>query len=169
MVEPWDAKKLGPSITVWKSTEWSVHWIISWAKIWTVLWSTIKISENLFVIATGFILIYIPLNIPDGKDWLRGKLGLVLTGGAMHSSVQFSLDPQLCLSLWFPHELQHARPPCPSPTPAVHQNSCPLSQWCHPAISFYVIPFSSCPQFLPVSESFPVSQFFAWGCQSIGA
>ena len=102
MVEPWDAKKLGPSITVWKSTEWSVHWIISWAKIWTVLWSTIKISENLFVIATGFILIYIPLNIPDGKDWLRGKLGLVLTGGAMHSSVQFSLAPQLCLSLWFP-------------------------------------------------------------------
>ena len=56
-----------------------------------------------------------------------------------------------------PHELQHARPPCPSPTPGVHSNSRPLSQWCHPAISSSVIPFSSCPQSFPASESFPVS------------
>ena len=92
MVKPWDRKKLGPSITVWNSTEWCVNWIISWAKIWTVLWSTIKISENLFVTTAGFILIYIPLNLPDGRGWLRGKLGLVLMGGAMLSSVQ-SLSP----------------------------------------------------------------------------
>ena len=65
-----------------------------------------------------------------------------------------------------PHESQHARPPCPSPTPGVHSDSCPLSQWCHPAISFSVIPFSSCPQSLP-SESFLVSQLFTWGGQSI--
>ena len=65
-----------------------------------------------------------------------------------------------------PHELQHARPPCPSPTPSVYSNSCPLSQWCHPTISFSVVPFSSCLQSFPASGSFPVSQFFASGGQS---
>ena len=70
-------------------------------------------------------------------------------------------------SLW-PNELQHTRPPCPSPTPGVHSNSHPSSRWCHPAISSSVIPFSSCPQSLPASESFPMSQLFAWGGQSIG-
>ena len=67
-----------------------------------------------------------------------------------------------------PHELQHARPPCPSPTPGVHSNSCPSSRWCHPAISSSVIPFSSCPQSLPASKSFPMSQLLAWGGQSTG-
>ena len=67
-----------------------------------------------------------------------------------------------------PHELQHARPPCTSPTPGVHSNSHPLS-WCyHPAISSSVIPFSSCPHSLPASESFPMSQLFTWGGQSTG-
>ena len=67
-----------------------------------------------------------------------------------------------------PHELQHARPPCPSPTTGVHSNSSPLSQWCHTAISSSVVPFSSCPQSLPASESFPMSQLFASGGQSPG-
>ena len=67
-----------------------------------------------------------------------------------------------------PHESQHTRPPCPSPTPGVHWNSRPLSHWCHPAISSSVVPFSSCPQSLPASESFPMSQLFAWGGQSTG-
>ena len=67
-----------------------------------------------------------------------------------------------------PHESQHARPPCPSPTPGVHPDSCPLSQWCHPAISSSVILFSSCPQSLPASESFPMSQLFSRGGQSTG-
>ena len=67
-----------------------------------------------------------------------------------------------------PHESQHARPPCPSPSPGVHSNSCSSSQWCHPAISSSVVPFSSCPQSLPASESFPMSQLFAWGGQSSG-
>ena len=67
-----------------------------------------------------------------------------------------------------PHELQHTRPPCPSPTPRVHSNSRPSSRWCHPAISSSVVPFSSCPQSLPASESFPMSQLFAWSGQSIG-
>ena len=65
-----------------------------------------------------------------------------------------------------PHESQHARPPCPSPTPGVHSDSRPSSQWCHPAISSSVVPFSSCPQTLPASESFPMSQLFTWGGQS---
>ena len=67
-----------------------------------------------------------------------------------------------------PHELQHARPPCPSPTPRVHSDSRPLSLWCHPAISSSVVPFSSCPHSLPASESFPMGQLFAWGGQSTG-
>ena len=70
-------------------------------------------------------------------------------------------------TLW-PHEPQHARPPCPSPTPGIHSNSCPLSQWCHPAISSSVVTFFSCPQSLPASESFPMSQLFTWGGQSTG-
>ena len=65
-----------------------------------------------------------------------------------------------------PHELQHTRLSCPSPTPGVHSNSHPSSQWCHPAISSSVVPFSSCPQSLPASESFPMSQLFSWGGQS---
>ena len=67
-----------------------------------------------------------------------------------------------------PHESQHARPPCPSPTPGVHSDSRPSSEWCHPAISSSVVPFSSCPQSLPASESFPVSQLFIWGGQRTG-
>ena len=67
-----------------------------------------------------------------------------------------------------PHESQHARPPCPSTTPGVHSNSCPLSRWCHPAISSSVVPFSFCPQSLPASGSFPMSQLFVWGSQSTG-
>ena len=82
------------------------------------------------------------------------------------SSVQFSCS--VVSDSLRPHELQHARPLCPSPTPRVHSNSHPLSRWCHPAISPSVIPFSSCPQTLPASESFPMSQLFAWGGQSTG-
>ena len=67
-----------------------------------------------------------------------------------------------------PHESQHTRPPCPSPTPRVYPKSCPSSRWCHPAISSSVVPFSSCPQSFPASRSFPMSQLFAWGGQSIG-
>ena len=70
-------------------------------------------------------------------------------------------------SLW-PHELQHTRPPCPSPTPGVHPNPCPLCWWCHPTISSSVVPFSSCPQSFPELESFPMSQLFASGGQSTG-
>ena len=69
-------------------------------------------------------------------------------------------------SLW-PHEPQHARPPCPSPIPGVYPNPCPLCQWCHPTISSSVVPFSSCPQSFPASGSFQMSRLFASGGQSI--
>ena len=81
------------------------------------------------------------------------------------SSVQFSRSV-VSDSLWL-HESQHARPPCPSQTPRLYSNSCPLSRWYHPAISSSVVPSSSCPQSLPESGSFPMSQLFAWGGQSI--
>ena len=83
------------------------------------------------------------------------------------NSVQFSRS--VVSDSLRPHESQHARPPCPSPTPGVHSDSCASSWWCHPAISSSVVPFSSCPQSLPASESFPVSQLFAWGGQSTRA
>ena len=82
------------------------------------------------------------------------------------TSVQFSRS--VVSNSLRPHESQHARPPCPSPTPRVHSDSSPLSQWCHPVISSSVVPFSSCPQSLPASESFPMSQLFTRGGQSTG-
>ena len=96
--------------------------------------------------------------------------GMPFSQGALSQyppSVQFSSVAQLSDSLR-PHESQHARPPCPSPTPGVHSDSRPSSQWCHPAISSSVVPFFSCPQSLPASKSFPMSQLFAWGGQSTG-
>ena len=80
------------------------------------------------------------------------------------SSVQFSHS--VVSDSLRPHELHHARPPCPSPTPGVHSNSCPSSRRWHPVISSSVVPFSFCPQSLPASESFPMSQRFTWGGQS---
>ena len=84
------------------------------------------------------------------------------------TSVQFNSVSQSCLTLR-PHALQHTRPPCPSPTPRACSNSCPLSWWCHPTISSSVVPFSSHLQYFPASWSFPRSQFFTLGGQSIGA
>ena len=82
------------------------------------------------------------------------------------SSVQFSHS--VVSDSLRPHESQHTRPPCPSPTPRVHSDSRPSSHWCHPTILSSVVPFSSCPQSLPASESFPMSHLFAWGGQSTG-
>ena len=86
-------------------------------------------------------------------------------GTHMQWTIQFSSVISDCLR---PHESQHARPPCLSPSPGVHPNSCPSGWWCHPTISASVIPFSSCPQSLPAWGSFPMSQLLAWGGQSIG-
>ena len=99
----------------------------------------------------SIIVLYIPRS---GIAWSYG-------------SVQFSLSV-VSNSLW-PHGLQHARPPCPSPTPGAYPNSCPSSRWCHSTISSSTVPFSSCLQSFPVSGSFSMSQFFASGGQSTRA
>ena len=99
-------------------------------------------------------------------SWMFIETGQCLTCILIPSSVQFS-HSVMSDSLW-PHWLQHARPPCPSPTPGVYPNSCPLSRWCHAIISSSVVPFSSCPQSFPASGSFQMSQLFALGGQSIG-
>ena len=96
---------------------------------------------------------------PDPKTYIACSLSLF-------SSVQFSRS--VMSDSLQPHEPQHTRPPCPSPTPRVHPNSCPLSRWCHPTISSSAIPFSSRPQSFPASGSFQMSQLFALGGQSIG-
>ena len=107
---------------------------------------------------------------PLSKEFSRQRYWRGLPFPSHHwfqfSSVQFSCS--VLSDFLRPHESQHARPPCPLPTPWVHSNSCPSSQSCHPAISSSVIPFSSCPQSFPASESFPISQIFAWGGQSTG-
>ena len=103
----------------------------------------------------------------------RGKLqpanyesGQELVLNLTFSSVQFSCS--VASDSLQPHISQHARPPCPSSTPGIHSDICPSSRWCHQAISSSVVPFSSCPQSLPTSGSFPMSQLFASGGQSIG-
>ena len=124
------------------------------------------------------IVLISPLLLLGTEEWahlIYGMLALehhCLPEPAVHfisfqfSSVQFSC---LVMSSSFPpHGLQHARPSCPSPTPGVCSNSCPLSQWCHPTISSSVVPFSFHLQSFPASRSFQMSQFFASGGQSIG-
>ena len=97
------------------------------------------------------------------NEWFDVKLVFLL---CLFPPVQFRCS--VMSDSWRPHESQHTRPPGPSPTSRVHSDSHPSSQWCHPAISSSVIPFSSCPQSIPVSESFPMSQLFTWGGQSTG-
>ena len=97
----------------------------------------------------------------------NGRMGFM----SFHFWIQFSSvqsSPSVMSNSLRLHESQHARPPCSSTTPEIYPNSCPLSRWCYPAISSSVIPFSSCPQSLPASGSFPMSQLFASSGQSIG-
>ena len=107
-----------------------------------------------FVNLYGLILAKVWFNILPHVLWLSTTYSVQLSRSVMSDSLQ-------------PHELQHSRPPSPSPTPGVHPNSCAWSQWYHPAISSSVVPFSSCPQSLPESGSFPMSQLFRSCGQSI--
>ena len=118
-----------------------------------------------------FVIAFLPRSKRLLISWLQSPFAVIFEPKKMKcvtasTSVQFS-HSAVSDSLW-PLEPQHARPPCPLPTPGVHPNSCPLSRWCHPTISSSVVPFSSCPQSLPALGSFQMSQFFASGAQSIG-
>ena len=104
--------------------------------------------------------------VMSGVLWSTQHAWLHLNLITTLSSVQFSHS--VVSDSLRPHESQHTRPPCPSPTPGVYSNSCPSSRWCHPVISSPDVPFSSSPQSLPASESFLMSQLFAWGGQSTG-
>jgi len=106
------------------------------------------------------------LKCPSTGEWVKKMKCVCLCVCVCISSFQFSCSV-VSDSLW-PHGLQHTTPLCPSPTPGVYSNSCPLSQWCHPTISSSVVPFSSCLQSFPASESFQMSQLFTSGGQSIG-
>ena len=143
-------------------------------------WTQLKLLYGRMILAGGcgdLLILGLSKTSPGYKFLCLLDLPPTSLECLFHSLVSFSISYQFS-SVQFshsvmsdslrPHELQHTRPLCPSPTPRVHSDSCPLSQWCHPAISSSVIPFSSCPQSLPTSESFPMSQFFKWGGQSTG-
>ena len=106
-----------------------------------------------------------------GQESLRRNGVAIIVNKRVQNTVSQSISQFSCSVMsdsLRPHESQHARPPCPSPTPGAYPNSCPSSWWCNPAISSSVIHFSSCPQSLPASGSFPMSQLFTWGGQSTG-
>ena len=114
---------------------------------------------------TSLVVQWLRIHTPSvGKGSILGQWTKILH--AEFSSVQFSRS--FVSDSLRPREPQHARPSCPSPTPGVHPNPSPLSRWCHPTILSSVIPLSSCPQSFPASGSFPMSQLFASGGQSIG-
>ena len=124
---------------------------------------TLLSRENNFFSFLILIIKYI-INTLIFSDYWKFKLLIWVYLNTFNISDQISHS--IMSNSFRPHELQHARPPCPSPTPGVHPDSRPSSQWCHPAISSSVIPFSSCPQSLSASGSFPMNQLFAWGGQS---
>ena len=143
-----------------------------WPKMWSILENVpCALEKKVYSSAFGWNILKISKRSISSNVSFKTCVSLLifcfndLSFGVQFSSVQFSCSV-MSDSLW-PHESQHTRPPCPSPTPRVYPNSCPSSRWCHPTISSSVIPFSSCPQSLPASESFPMSQLFAWGGQSI--
>ena len=117
------------------------------------VWTPAPLSEPWYIL--------ILMSAPGPAHLDSPRVGLTLS-----VLISYPLCSYMSHSLW-PHKSQHARPACPSPTPGVHSDSCPSSQWCHPAISSSVAPFSSCAQSLPASESFPISQLFAWGGQTL--
>ena len=120
--------------------------------------SSIKSHKSLLVLEEEYSLPRLPQSL----------FSFILSTFLFYSPRSDQISRSVVSNSLRPYESQHSRPPCPSPTPGVHSDSRPLSQWCHPAISTSVVPFSSCPQSLPASESFPMSQLFASGSQSTG-
>ena len=149
---------------------WSFHKIPEcqiWQKIRNLFGSVLFNMRLFWGGSTGEtrsdqLLSFLHPGVPMGKVYIYIYTSIY----TRFSSVQFSRS--VVSDSLRPHESQHARPPCPSPTPGVHSDSCPLSQWCHPAISSSVVPFSSCLQSFPASGSFQRSHIFASGGQSIG-
>ena len=139
----------------------SFLYVISLSFIYVFIWSL-----HYSLCSTSLKSFLTPCRVPVHACGFQPAHDLSHITANITSSVQFSHS--VVSNSLQPHEWQHARPPCPSPIPGVYTNLSPSSQWCHPAISSSVIPFSSCPQSLPSSGSVPMSQLFAWGGQSIG-
>ena len=141
---------------------------------WLSLGEDVRSSDRLWVCSPYFFLGPLPFSCTMSNTYLWTAKTCFAFWNAwklMALSVQFSsvhFSHSVVSDSLRPHESQHTRPPYPSPTPGVHSDSRPSSPWCHPAISSSVVPFSSCPQSLPASKSFPMSQLFAWGGQSTG-
>ena len=174
--EHWTSMK--PALTIeWKGLQWT---LLSSAS-WTVCPHRASLPSGqsaMFPISSGqgtnaqphlcssFSCVTFPIPLPPPTTIHQRGSTCEFLLSFLFSSVQFSRS--VMSDSLRPHESQHARPPCPSPTPGVYSNPCPSSRWWHPAISSSVVPFSSCPQSLPASGSFPMRQLFAWGGQSIG-
>ena len=122
--------------------------------------------NNQSLLETSFLHPFLPTRTFHFAQFLGAPFYLLCQIHEPFSSFQSSRS--VTSSCLWSHQSQHSMLPCPSSTPGVYPNSCPLSQWCHPAISSSVVPFSSCPQSLPASESFLMSQPFTWGGQNIG-
>ena len=137
---------------------------LPWWSLHSLSMGAISIYSNLWALPKGLQFINRYMMHFDIKISCEG--GQLRKRSKNSPSVQFSRS--VMSNSLQPHESQHSRPPCPSPTPGVYPNSCPSSRWCHLAISSSVVPFSSCLQSLPASESFLMSQLFTWGGQSTG-
>ena len=139
---------------IWlQGIETKPYWILDLERIWDTL-------------KEGSLFKFSRLKINRVNTyWKQSRPDDMLYAMSCISSVQFSCS--IVSASLRPHESQHARLPCPSPTPGVHSDSCPSSWWCHPAISSSVVPFSSCSQSLLASESFPMSQLVSWGGQEV--
>ena len=147
-------KWLGPVATILERT-------YAWEQSWSSLFISLTLSPHVYQYLSHQYRCSTLRNVPDmfiSNNFNSFQIFI--------TSVQFSRS--VMSNSLRPHESQHARPPRPSPAPEVYSDSCPSSQWCHPSISSSVVPFSSCPQSLPASGSFPMSQLFTWGGQSIG-
>ena len=143
----------------WKCESLSHVWLI------VIPWTVAQPGPSVHGMGCHFLLQGLfPTQGSNLVSHIVGRFPSESPGKLIFSSVQSLSRVRLC----DPLNKQHARPPCPSPTPRVYPDSCPSSRWCHPAISSSVIPFSSCPQSLPEWGSFPMSQLFAWGGQSTG-
>ena len=152
---------------IWKTQQWSQDWKMS---VFIPIPKKVNAKECSNYCTTELIShtskVMVKILQARLQQYMNHELPDVQHGFRKGSSVHFG-HSVMCDSLWC-YEPQHARPPCPSPTPRVYPNPCPLSWWCHTTISSSVVPFSYCLQSCPASEAFPVSQFFALGGQSIG-
>ena len=151
-----ESEKAGLKLNIQKAKMMASSPITSW-----------QIDEETMETVSDFILLGTKV-AADGDCSHEIKSCLVLGRKAMTSLSSDQFSSLVMFDSLRPHGLQHARPPCPSPTPRVYPNSCQLSWWCHPTISSSVVPFYSCLQSFPASEAFPMSQFFTSGSQSIG-